>query len=128
MFFSKSRYPLPKFPPQIRTAFKQVCVELKGESWKEFLEEVKRILPEKLAESNAKEVQQLVRASEYLLDRYESFHPKQKALAAGAIRYFIAENDPLPEGVFASGLVDDAKVMNHVLEKLGISECFVDID
>lgn len=127
MFFSRCRYPLPKFPPQIRTIFKQICVDLRGPALESFFEEAHKSLPEKSAESSDKMVQQLVKACNELLGQFETFNSRQKALAVGAIRYFIGDNDAVPEGVFASGLVDDAKVMNHVLEKLKIEGFFVDI-
>jgi len=128
MFFNKSRFPLPKFPPEIQIVFRQICVELRGEEWQQFLQDASQTLDEKISENNTKQVQQLVNASRELIKRYESLGPKQKALAIGAVRYFIAENDPLSEDVFASGLVDDAKVLNHVLENLEIEGFFVDIE
>ena len=44
---------------------------------------------------------------------------------AGAVRYFVAGDDPFDDSIFASGLFDDQRIVNHVLEELGLNEHFV---
>lgn len=62
-----------------------------------------------------------------LLEHYEEFSPKEKALVAGAVRYFVVEDDPFSDDVFASGFDDDARVVNHVLELLGIDGMYIEL-
>jgi fructose-1,6-bisphosphatase len=46
----------------------------------------------------------------------------------GALRYFVSDDDSFSDLEFASGFNDDAEVMNHVLEELGLEQEVIDID
>ena len=69
--------------------------------------------------------QKLADTAEYLLSRYNDFPIGKQALIAGAIRYYTEEHDALPVEIFATGLDDDVRIMNHVLEQLGITDRFI---
>ncbi len=62
-----------------------------------------------------------------LLDHYEEFTDDEKALVIGAVRYFVVDEDPFSDDVFASGFDDDAHIVNHVLEQLGIEGMFIEL-
>jgi uncharacterized membrane protein YkvA (DUF1232 family) len=63
-----------------------------------------------------------------LLEHYEEFSDHEKSLVAGAVRYFVIDDDPLSDEIFATGFDDDAMVVNHVLEQLGIDGMFIELD
>ncbi len=68
---------------------------------------------------------ELAKCCNVLLDRYENFSDKQRALVVAAVRYFAGANDPLSDEEFASGLWDDKRIMNYVLEQLGIEDMYL---
>ncbi|MEZ4752837.1 MAG: hypothetical protein R3A13_00780 [Bdellovibrionota bacterium] len=60
------------------------------------------------------------------MDDYEDFSIN-KSKIVGAVRYFAVAEDPFPDETFASGFDDDARVLNHVLEELGLEEYYIDL-
>jgi hypothetical protein len=46
-------------------------------------------------------------------------------MIVGAIRYFACIDDALSESTYASGLVDDVRVLNHVIEELKREDLFI---
>lgn len=62
-----------------------------------------------------------------LLEHYEEFSSRERAMVVGAVRYFVVEEDPFSDDVFASGFDDDARVVNHVLEQLGIDGMYIEL-
>lgn len=54
-----------------------------------------------------------------LLDFYPSASTYQRKIIVGALKYCIAKNDGMSDEFFASGLRDDAKIVNFVLEEIG---------
>jgi hypothetical protein len=70
---------------------------------------------------------QLTERCHYLLDHYSEFSEKEQALIIGAVRYFAIAEDPYDDETFATGLFDDKKVMNHVLEKLGLTDKIISL-
>jgi hypothetical protein len=56
------------------------------------------------------------------LEKYAEHSPAEQALIIGAVRYFAVADDPFDDATFASGFFDDIKVMNHVLERLGMED------
>ncbi len=85
-----------------------------------------------LAESspnmNTQRLNDIYKVGSYLLSHYESFPQRKQSLIVGGIRYFIAEDDALNDLVFYTGLDDDAKILNYVLEELGIEDMYIRLD
>lgn len=63
--------------------------------------------------------QDLADAIGSLLEIYKDFSPEQQQLIAGAVRYFVSEDDAVPDTEGVLGLDDDVEVFNYVVEKLG---------
>ncbi len=133
MPFSRRKHHLPKFPPSVIPTFKSLCEALPsqeiGRYQTELAAEIEKIRA--LAAENPmidlQTAQQLFDWCEALLKRYEEFDEQQRALVVGAIRYFLLDDDAVNEQSFATGLEDDAKVMNYVLEELGVEKDFVEL-
>lgn len=62
-----------------------------------------------------------------LLEHYSEFSERERYLVTGAVRYFLLADDPFSDEHFATGFDDDAKIVNHVLEKLGIDGMFIEL-
>lgn len=131
MIFRRRRYRLPKFPPHVIPSFRRLCsardpsevpqikvrldaavLELKTEAQNHGL------LDERIIDA-------LYNSAVFLLDHYNEFNQKQRALIIGAVYYFGLSDDPSPDASFATGLDDDVAVMNHVLEELGVEGFFI---
>lgn len=69
----------------------------------------------------------LVDCCYFLLDSYREFDEKQQSLIVGAVRYFAIADDPFDDETFATGFHDDMRVMNYVLEELGIEGRYFDV-
>jgi len=61
----------------------------------------------------------------YLIDNCGKFPRQKLPLIVGAIRYFIIEEDAVPDSTPLVGFDDDIQVLNHVLEELGLEHLFV---
>lgn len=134
MIFKRTHHPLPKFPPTVRPTFRNLCESLPVENVLAYKDEIENELVsirERAKENsfiNVALAEKLSEKCHLLLDIYEQYDRKKQALMVGAIRYFALANDSFSEEDFASGFDDDAKVMNHVLEELGIEDQFIDLD
>jgi hypothetical protein len=122
------RYKLPKFPPELIPAFESVCEALPADSIDDYHKEVDEVLAKcrEVAKNNTTIniplAEEIANRAHILLDHYKEFDEKKRALVVGAIRYFAVMDDALPADVFASGMNDDANVMNYVLEEVGLEE------
>ena len=63
----------------------------------------------------------------FLLDQYEAVSPSKRPLIVGAVRYFAVADDPFDDETFSSGLFDDVRVVNYVLEELGFQDQCLDV-
>ena len=133
IFGRKTRHRLPQFPSGVEAVFNDFCEPLPIEAVAAVREELDKEV-EKLIHSATKNqkielrlVNALYLASKALLDQYEKYSEEEKAMIIGAIRYFVISDDPFPDTDFASGFLDDAKVMNYVLDQLGEEELIIDI-
>lgn len=133
MIFKRKQHKLPKFPPSIIPTFKSLCEALPAEKVASYRDEVGTEL-ERVKEAAQENPIISVRIAEalaercyLLLDHYEQLGTAQRALAVGAIRYFALSKDAVSEEHFASGFDDDVKVLNHVLEELGIEDQFIEL-
>jgi len=132
VFGKKSKHPLPKFPPDVAAAFKAMCETLTDENkLRELREAVAKALLEMRRQARKNPhidldgAEALVDRCFFLLDHYAEYPPDLQALIIGAVRYFAVGDDPFDDEGFASGLFDDVKVMNYVLEKLGIEDRYL---
>lgn len=127
------RYPLPKFPASIASTFKRLCIPFSDQQYSDFLDRVVPALnPIRDSGTQANESQgqfraALLRAADKLIAEGGTADLKRRTLIVGALSYLVVDDDPVPDSAFRTGLYDDAKVLNHVLEELGIDGYFVEI-
>lgn len=133
IFGRRSKYPLPKVPANVRTTFHNMCAVIPDEEVKE-LEHLVELAIEKTRDDaqNSNRIdlptaEEVAARCRLLLEHYQEFTAKEKALVVGAVRYFVVEEDPFSDDVFASGFDDDAQVINHVLELLGIDGMYIEL-
>lgn len=131
IFKPKSKYELPTFPPEVRATFKKLCKSVPLEKIAEIRDELDQCVVSMENEAkthtnmNIELARKLAERSRYLLDNYEQFDSQGQALAMGAVHYFAIAQDPISDTAFAGGFDDDAKVMNYVLQELGIEGLFL---
>ncbi len=134
MVFGRKRHKLPKFPEHIIPGFERMCVSIPPEQVNalrmELFDYMGRVEKEHGGDPmvNLGLAREIAQAASYLLDRYEEFKDSDRGLIVAAVKYFLSDGDGVADFQFASGLIDDAQVMNHVLEELGIKDKFIDID
>ena len=132
-FWNSCKHRLPKFPSSVAPSFRSACAALspeEAEKLRGFVDENLaniKLNKEKNPSLDVKLAEQLTERCYYLLDRYAEFTPKQRAAVVGAIRYFAVGADAVSDTTFATGLDDDAKVMNHVLEIVGSEDRCLEI-
>lgn len=134
-FFSspKVAHPLPKFPPGLVRRFRSLCevlpISATDELRREFLFKAKET--KEKAQSNRrmnkKRLDDIIDRCVLLLDIFPDARDQERALIVGALRYFVVDGDELPDEHFCTGFDDDARVINHVLEQLGIEGKFISI-
>ncbi len=132
MIFRRRKYPLPKFPGTVASTFQMLCAECAPKEIEELRAAVGETVKEhlaRLAKSGMQDdgVEQVGDCCCFLLDKYQELSPKQRQLVIGAVRYFAVADDPFDDQTFASGLYDDKRVLNHVLEELGIEDRYLDV-
>jgi uncharacterized membrane protein YkvA (DUF1232 family) len=134
MIFWKRKHNLPKFPDTAASLFLSLCQPLTPSQAEDLRMELTEAYREmlNLAESspnmNTQRLNDIYKVGSYLLSHYESFPQRKQSLIVGGIRYFIAEDDALNDLVFYTGLDDDAKILNYVLEELGIEDMYIRLD
>jgi len=127
-FFKRRKHSLPKFPSDVAPTFKALCEDLPVERVKELEPEVDRCLErfqelaEKYPHMNLTLANKIGERSKMLLAKYEDLSKEHRRLVIGAVRYFAVAEDSLSETTFAAGFHDDARVINYVLEELGMSD------
>lgn len=128
----RMKYKLPAFPSNIKKTFKALCLPLATQEItkaQQELEDYIVLLENKVREGANVDLNlahKLAKASRHLLNNYSSFSEDKQALAIGAVRYFVTNEDPLSDASFATGLDDDAAVMNYVLQQIGIEDFFIE--
>ena len=126
-FFSRSKYPLPKFPPNAIPLFHSYCEVLSPADFATIREEANACLKERYEDPNAEEavLDQIRKACDALMDAYKNVDDQGKRLIVGVLRYCCISEDAMSDELFAAGYIDDCKIINHVLEKLGIAGCYI---
>jgi hypothetical protein len=133
MFFNRANHRLPKFPPNVAPTFRMLCGLVSQEELISLRESISLNLQDILDQSKENEnidpeaACQLADICNYLLDRYNDYPEKLKKLIIGAVRYVAISDDPFDDGTFATGFFDDMRIVNHVLEKLGIEDRYFTI-
>ena len=133
IFGRRSEHQLPKFPETVEATFRDFCEALPEEAIPDVKSELDKAVKSILRKSienhliETKLVNDLYSVSCSLLEGYEKYDKAGRAMVIGAIRYFVVENDPLPDSGFSSGFYDDAKVMNYVLDQLGEHELIIEV-
>jgi uncharacterized membrane protein YkvA (DUF1232 family) len=123
------KYPLPKVPEHAAPVFRKLCQPLSVEEFTEFVESIRAHLEELNGFAASKRPPPyavgLAKAVTALIERYADLPRSKQALAVGAVRYVVVEDDPLPDQMLRVGLRDDAQIVNHVLEECGIEDLFI---
>jgi len=78
------------------------------------------------SETNTEHARAIGEKCHLLLNRYHDSRETEQALIVGAVRYFLFHGDGLADSTPLVGFADDALVLNHVLEQLGIEGEFLD--
>jgi hypothetical protein len=134
MFFSRRKHKLPNFPEEAIPTFRSLCEVLPDEAIPDLsdkLDEAYDTYENRSLENplmNMRRVQQIYDVAHYLLRQYHSFANHEKSLIVGAVRYFLDDDDVALGAEFFTGFDDDAKIMNHVLEELGVEDRFIRLD
>ena len=127
------KHKLPKFPPGIRVQFRRFCERLPADevvAYKQEIDAELKSIEERARDNEMIDLErgrQVARACHLLLDYYAEATAAQQALIVGAIRYFACGEDAFSEETFASGFNDDAKVVNYVLEELGLETGYISL-
>lgn len=134
MGFFARKHKLPRFPETLIPTFRRLCDPLPVEDLPALKEDLNncvarvRELGQENQRVNVHRLEQCAEACQFLLDEYEKFTREQQALIIGALRYFVIIDDNLPDDTFVTGFDDDAKVVNYVLEELGIEDRYIILD
>ncbi len=130
-WFKKKLHKLPKFPAEVAKTFWMLCELLDAEQIELLRKAIDVAEQDFLAEAekgkkvDIQGVEAIVANCRWLLDNYEHQTDDNKKLIVGAVRYFAAADDPFSDDVFSTGLFDDMKVLNFVLEELGVEGRFL---
>lgn len=134
MIFGKRRnHPLPRFPDTVAPTFRRLCERVPASEAAGILAQVDQCMDgfRELARDhhrlNLSLAEKVAERCRYLLNRYSDYDHQQQALIMGAVRYFAIAEDAMAETEFATGFDDDARVMNYVLEELGLDELYIAI-
>lgn len=133
IFARKVKYKLPKFPVTVIPAFRSLCRDIGVEQVDEVRGEVERCLvalreraPER-PNLNLPLAEEIAARCFLLLDHFERCDAEKRRLIMGAISYFVVDGDGAEDDSFATGFDDDAKVVNYVLQQVGIEDQFIDL-
>jgi hypothetical protein len=134
MIFNRKKYKLPTFPDYIPAGFNRLKARLSKEEatalQMELFDYMGRVEKEKSDDPmvNLALAREIAQACSYLLEHYEDFSDSGKSFVVAGVRYFISDGDGVADFEFASGLIDDAQVINHVLEEVGVEDRYIDVD
>ncbi len=134
MFFGRKKYKLPTFPDYIPAGFNRLKAKISKEEANalqmELFDYMGRVEKEKSDDPmvNLNLAREIAQVCSYLLEHYDDFNDRAKSLIVAGVRYFISDGDGVADFEFASGLIDDAQVINHVLEEAEVTDKFIDVD
>ena len=134
MFFKRRAHPLPKFPPKLIPTFRKLCVAIAQDEIPALQHRMEEMFVEDREENRDNPLYD-ARLSRHIEDRcrlllhmYGEVSTRHRALILGAVRYCVATGDAMPDEHFATGKEDDARILNHVLEEIGITDQFIELD
>jgi uncharacterized membrane protein YkvA (DUF1232 family) len=116
-------------PPIVERSFRKLLHAIPEEEiaalQREVNENLKRVKRSQDKGADKKAAEALTDCSRYLLSNYAQHSAAEQALIVAAVRYFILNDDALPDSTPDVGLDDDVRVMNYVLEELGIQGKYI---
>lgn len=129
----EKRYPIDSCPPKAGQTFEKLCQSFPPESIPQLrvglsaaMERFSRSTGEFLGPHLATATK-IAQRLYYLIDNYQKLPQAKLPLVVGAIRYFIIEDDAVPDSTPIVGFDDDVRVLNHVLEELGLAAMCLEI-
>ena len=131
-FFKRKQHPLPKFPDHVIPTFQALCESVPVDSLStvsnDLLVYVNVVREQSLEHQhvNIELADALIAGCQKMLEAYPSLDEKLQGYVVGALRYFVHNEDGVGDMAFGSGFDDDAKVINFVLEEIGVEGFFVD--
>jgi uncharacterized membrane protein YkvA (DUF1232 family) len=132
MFFRKA-HKLPRFPEEAAHTFKALCGHISSQEVQALsiqLDEMYNSILEKVSSSpnmNLDRFRDVYAVARYLMNHFESFAKDQQYLIIGGVRYFTMEHDSVSDIEFYTGFDDDAKVLNYVLEQIGVHDRYISL-
>ena len=99
----KNPFKFPSFPPGAKKKFMKRCETVPIDSVPTLIGELEHLFSELMEraqqsdQTNTALAERIFDESKYLLGRYEEFDPKQQGLIIGAVRYFVLEDDAMPD-------------------------------
>ncbi|MCB0317640.1 MAG: hypothetical protein KDD56_02705 [Bdellovibrionales bacterium] len=133
MIWKRKKHPLPKFPTSVASVFRNCCEVVSSDNIPVLRSQLENSMNQLRASiSNNPTMDLNLATSIYkvcieLLDNYDRFSTKEQGLIIGAVRYFAVAEDPFPDEIFFFFFDDDFRVLNHVLEKIGWDEYYIDV-
>ena len=130
--FRRRRHKLPKFPPNAAGLFRSLSEALPATEISELSIALNRYLEELEGDLDTEDnlnfalATELIACCRKLLDIYAQVSDKQRAMIVGAIRYLVSDDDGVNDAALMCGFDDDAQVVNHVLEEVGLLEHCID--
>ncbi len=134
MFGKKLKHPLPKFPPAVAPTFQSLCQNIVEAEVVDLAHAIDRRIKEIRVQAKAHKMvdlemaEAIAKSCRALVSVFGKRSEPERALIVGAVCYFAIAEDALPDESFASGLSDDAKVVNYVLEQLGIEGHYIQVE
>jgi tRNA A37 N6-isopentenylltransferase MiaA len=129
--FSWKKHKLPKFPDGAAEVFKSLCASIEEDQATALRVLLQETYEEMKANShnnprmNVARLEEVYSTASYLMNHYSSFSPHEQTLIVGAVRYFAIDQDVANDLAFFTGLDDDAKILNYVLEQIGVNDRYI---
>ena len=129
------RYPIPSKPENLKEVFLSFCENLQPEQVSRLIsrlrdrqQQLQHPKEETFLAPNSELGARIASVCIQLLESYDDLAVEPRELIAGATLYFLAERDFTPDDTPVVGYDDDARLLNHVLERIGHEQLFVPID
>ncbi len=130
---SNLELPMPPFTPDLKQAFRPLCIALPETKIADLAQEITahvQAIKDALSKNEFLDLplaEAIAHALLVVLPNYGQYSPLQQALIVGAARYFIDDEDVEPDTTSVLGLDDDAEVLNYVLETIGRADLTVEV-
>lgn len=128
------RFPYPSTNEEAAKLFWSLCKDVPQEEIPSVLAAVKEALKHiegfegSLLGPDLNAAREICSRLELLLSRYAEHPGEERSLIIGAALYFVTTKDFKHDYEPLVGLDDDARILNHVLEKLNLTTLFVNVD